>query len=68
MRVTAPLFLPEDEERPFGFQDLADWRTYGEWMADNGLIDADTRGDDAVTNEFLPGQGLAANNAEPTGS
>ena len=69
VRVTAPLFFPEDEERPFGFQDLADWRSYGEWMAANGLLDnTEIKGDDAVTNEFLPGQGLAANNAEPAGS
>ncbi len=66
VRVTAPLFFPEDEKLPFGFQNLAEWTAYGDWMAENDLLDnAKLRGDDAITNEFLPGQGLAANNAEP---
>ncbi len=63
--VTAPIFFPTDADRPFGFQDLGDWTDYGKWMAENKLIGADQNGEDAVTNEFLPGQGLAANTAEP---
>lgn len=65
IEVTTDVFFPGDEKRPFGFQDLSDWTAYGEWMAENGLIGADQNGEDAVTNEFLPGQGLAANTAEP---
>ena len=34
-------------------------------MRENGLVEKDPHADDAVTNEFLPGQGLAANTAEP---
>ena len=65
VEVTADVFLPGDAKRPFGFQDLADWTEYAQWMAENGLIGSDQDGEDAVTNEFLPGQGLAANTAEP---
>jgi putative hydroxymethylpyrimidine transport system substrate-binding protein len=65
VRATAPAYFPSDKSRPFGFQDLADWRDYGEWMRKNKLVTKDPHADDAVTNEFLPGQGLAANTAEP---
>jgi putative hydroxymethylpyrimidine transport system substrate-binding protein len=63
--ATTPVFFPSEKDRPFGFQDLGDWSDYAVWMADNGLIGKDLDGEDAVTNEFLPGQGLAANTAEP---
>ena len=63
--ATTPAFFPDDSKRPFGFQDLADWHDYGAWMRKNGLVDKDPHADDAVTNEFLPGQGLEANTAEP---
>ena len=63
--ATTPLFFPAEAKRPFGFQDLGAWQDYGRWMRANGLVDADPHAEDAVTNEFLPGQGLAANTAEP---
>ncbi len=65
IEATTPLFFPDEEDRPFGFQDLADWQSYGEWMRENDLVEKDPHAEDAVTNEFLPGQGLAANTAEP---
>jgi putative hydroxymethylpyrimidine transport system substrate-binding protein len=65
IRATAPTYFPTQKDRPFGFQDLAAWQDYGDWMRKNGLVDKDPHADDAVTNEFLPGQGLAANTAEP---
>lgn len=65
VEVTAPSFLPTEQNRPFGFQDLAEWFDYGVWMRRNGLVDGDPKADDAVTNEFLPGLGLEANTAEP---
>ncbi len=63
--ATTPAFFPEDTKRPYGLQDLADWHDYGVWMRKNGLVEKDPHADDAVTNEFLPGQGLEANTAEP---
>ena len=65
VKATTPVFFPEDEKRPFGFQDLGEWLDYGHWMRKNGLVEGDPHADDAVTNEFLPGQGLEANTAEP---
>jgi putative hydroxymethylpyrimidine transport system substrate-binding protein len=63
--ATTPTYFPDEKDRPFGFQDLAEWRDYGDWMRRNDLVAKDPHADDAVTNEFLPGQGLAANTAEP---
>jgi putative hydroxymethylpyrimidine transport system substrate-binding protein len=65
IEATTPTYFPGDKARPFGFQDLAEWKDYGNWMRKHGLVDKDPHADDAVTNEFLPGQGLAANTAEP---
>lgn len=65
VKATTPVFFPEQEDRPYGFQDLGQWLDYGVWMRENDLVEGDPRADDAVTNEFLPGQGLEANTAEP---
>ncbi len=54
---TLPLFFPEDDARPYGWQDPREWERYGRWMLDEGLIErpADPT---ALTNEFLPGNGI----------
>jgi len=58
IEATTPVFFPADEKRPWGYQDAQAWRRYGEWMQANGLVKQPPRADDALTNEFLPGQGL----------
>jgi putative hydroxymethylpyrimidine transport system substrate-binding protein len=68
IEATTPTYFPSESKRPFGFQDLQEWKDYGNWMRKHGLVDKDPHADDAVTNEFLPGQGLEANTAEPQGS
>ena len=56
---TLPVFFPEDADRPWGFQEEAEWLAYGAWMRENGLLeDEKATPDAALTNEFLPGQGL----------
>lgn len=57
VEATLPVFFPEDSERPFGFQDPAQWAAYESWMRESGLI---KRPPDRapLTNEFLPGEGL----------
>ena len=54
---TLPVFFPEGD-RPFGYQDPGQWRVYGDWMFENKLLDKPPTAEDALTNEFLPGQGL----------
>lgn len=66
---TLPLFFPErkddpeDERRPFGFQDLREWDAFGRWMATNGLVRRPPDVRAALTNEYLPGEGLAVDDA-----
>jgi putative hydroxymethylpyrimidine transport system substrate-binding protein len=56
--ATLPVFFPEDQDRPFGYQDPAEWAEYERWMRDRGLL-KQPEGDRApLTNEFLPGEGL----------
>jgi putative hydroxymethylpyrimidine transport system substrate-binding protein len=58
VKATLPVFLPEDDERPFGFQDPAEWAAYERWMREEGLIKRPEGERAPLTNEFLPGEGL----------
>jgi putative hydroxymethylpyrimidine transport system substrate-binding protein len=58
VKATLPVFFPADEERPFGYQDLSEWQRYADWMLDEGQIKRPQNVEQAVTNEFLPGEGL----------
>jgi putative hydroxymethylpyrimidine transport system substrate-binding protein len=57
VRATLPAFFPDDEDQPFGFMDKDEWARYAQWMLDNELLKqrAEVR---ALTNEFLPGEGI----------
>jgi len=58
VKATLPVFFPEDEERTFGWQDTAQWDAYGRWMEAHGLLKQPQSAARALTNEFLPGEGL----------
>jgi putative hydroxymethylpyrimidine transport system substrate-binding protein len=58
VRATLPVFFPEDEDLPFGWQDPRDWRDYELWMRDNDLLTRPEGERAPLTNEFLPGEGL----------
>jgi len=64
VRTTLPTFFPQEQGRPFGWQDPTQWRDYGEWMLRNRLVRRPPNAGRAVTNEFLPGEGL---DPEPAG-
>jgi putative hydroxymethylpyrimidine transport system substrate-binding protein len=57
VKTTLPVFLPPDN-KPFGWQDPAQWDKFAAWMHDNDLLNKipDARG--AFTNKYLPGAGL----------
>jgi putative hydroxymethylpyrimidine transport system substrate-binding protein len=57
IRATLPVFFPAGG-RPFGYQSSDEWAAYGEWMRTNGLVRRPPNAARALTNEFLPGQGL----------
>jgi putative hydroxymethylpyrimidine transport system substrate-binding protein len=65
VKATTGAFFPPQADRPWGFQDIGEWQDYGAWMIKNKLVGQDLHADDALTNEFLPGQGLQGNTAEP---
>jgi putative hydroxymethylpyrimidine transport system substrate-binding protein len=58
VRATLPVFFPEDDEQPFGYQDPEAWARYGDWMLDRGLVKRPPNADRALTNSLLPGEGL----------
>jgi putative hydroxymethylpyrimidine transport system substrate-binding protein len=55
---TLPVFFPADKSKPFGWQEPAEWDAYGRWMYANKLLKRQPDAASALTNEFLPGQGL----------
>jgi putative hydroxymethylpyrimidine transport system substrate-binding protein len=58
VKATLPVFFPEDEARPFGYQDSEEWQAYIDWMVDNDLLTEEQTAEQALTNEFLAGEGL----------
>jgi putative hydroxymethylpyrimidine transport system substrate-binding protein len=57
VKASLPVFFPA-RGKPFGYADKAEWASYGQWMLRNGLLKRPPNAEDALTNEFLPGQGL----------
>jgi putative hydroxymethylpyrimidine transport system substrate-binding protein len=58
VKATLPVFFPDDEQRPFGYQDPAEWQRYIDWMLEQGLITRRQSAEQAASNEFLAGEGL----------
>ena len=57
VRATLPVFFPRGASKPFGYMDPRQWAAYSRWMQENDLI-KQPASPLALTNEFLPGQGL----------
>jgi hypothetical protein len=53
-----PVFFPADTSKPVGYMNPAEWAAYGDWMAANRLVRKPPDAARALTNEFLPGQGV----------
>jgi putative hydroxymethylpyrimidine transport system substrate-binding protein len=58
VKATMPVFFPADTGKPFGYMDPAEWGAYGDWMARNRLVRKPPDAPRALTNEFLPGEGV----------
>jgi putative hydroxymethylpyrimidine transport system substrate-binding protein len=58
VKATLPVFFPANADRPFGYQDPDEWQRYADWMLDQGLIKRRQNAEQAMSNEFLAGQGL----------
>jgi len=57
VRATMPAFFPSNPRFPWGYQNADEWRAYGQWMVDNGLIKR-LPTPTSLTNEYLPGSGI----------
>jgi putative hydroxymethylpyrimidine transport system substrate-binding protein len=62
---TLPVFFPADRDQPFGWQEPSEWKAYGDWMYEQKLLKQPPKAEEALTNEFLPGEGLSPR-ASPT--
>jgi putative hydroxymethylpyrimidine transport system substrate-binding protein len=58
VKATMPVFFPADTSKAFGYMNPSEWATYGDWMARNRLLERPPDAASALTNEFLPGQGV----------
>jgi putative hydroxymethylpyrimidine transport system substrate-binding protein len=58
VKATLPVFFPA-AGKPFGWMEGAEWARYGDWMYTNKLLSRPPAAARALTDEFLPGQGLA---------
>ncbi|MCW2996374.1 MAG: transporter substrate-binding protein [Conexibacter sp.] len=57
VKATLPVFFPDDAAFPFGYMNADEWKAYGQWMVDNGLVKR-LPTPTSLTNEFLPGRGI----------
>ncbi len=58
VKATMPDFFPCDTYKPFGYMAPGEWAAYGDWMARNRLLRNPPDAARALTDEFLPGQGI----------
>jgi len=54
--VTLPLFQPPSD-KPYGWQDPAEWNDFARWMRDNQLLENLVNANGSFTNQYLPGEG-----------
>jgi putative hydroxymethylpyrimidine transport system substrate-binding protein len=57
VKVTLPLFFPP-EDKPFGWQDPAQWDEFSAWMKDSQLLENPPDPAASSNNDLLPGAGL----------
>ena len=57
VKVTLPLFFPPDD-KPFGWQDPAQWDGFSAWMKENQLLENPPDPAASYDNDLLPGAGL----------
>ena len=64
VRETLPVFFPEDAERPFGYMEADEWRAFARFLISARVLREAEDPERALTNEFLPGEGLGDPSAE----
>jgi len=56
VEATLPLLGAPAGERPYGYMDPDEWRTFAGWMRDNGLIDSLPEPGELLSNAYLSGE------------
>jgi putative hydroxymethylpyrimidine transport system substrate-binding protein len=59
LRDVLRIASPANPKLPFGYQGPAAWQAFGAWMHGHGLLPGTQNTGNAITDEFLPGQGEA---------
>lgn len=59
VKATLPVLVPEGPKKPFGWMEPTEWERFSRWMLEKGLVSR-LPTDAALTNEFLPGEGVVA--------
>lgn len=62
---TADAFFPADADRPWGWLETDEWADYAQWMLENGLLKKQIPLDNAVTTDFLAGEGAGEGRKTP---
>jgi putative hydroxymethylpyrimidine transport system substrate-binding protein len=57
VKATMSSFFPDNPAFPWGYMNADEWRSYGQWMLDNGLVRT-LPTPTSITNEYLPGRGI----------
>jgi putative hydroxymethylpyrimidine transport system substrate-binding protein len=70
VKATADAFFPSgrNAKRPWGWLDTDAWADYAQWMLTNGLLAKRIPLDNAVTTDFLPGEGAGVGRKTPDGA
>jgi putative hydroxymethylpyrimidine transport system substrate-binding protein len=63
---TLGVLAPPEAGRPIGWQDYREWQAFAAWMTDAGLLTRPIDAGEALTNEFLPGEGVGSSGSGPT--
>jgi len=53
LKVTLPVFFPEDKEKPWGYMEPVNWANYERWMRAQNLLKRPPSESPPLTNEFL---------------
>ncbi len=67
IRATLPALVPADADKPFGWMEPKEWEAFSRWLLTNKLVKV-LPTDAALTNEFLPGEGVVAADDDTPGA
>jgi putative hydroxymethylpyrimidine transport system substrate-binding protein len=56
VEATLPLLTAREGNRPYGYMDPEEWRTFAGWMRDNGLISSLPEPGELLSNAYLSGE------------